>query len=273
MILPAAASISDCGCRRYDKFMSMQDLEDRPPEAVPIVSRASTGIARLRRLIVPALAVTAAILALLVLPPWLRVLIPRWVIRGANIAFLETLLVVLGLALPTFGLGLIASILVLVISRARGRRSVGRSRGPVLAPVRQRARGAVLHGIQHDDHAAEEVPAPRSADSVQRAGKDRSCGREDRIRASSPGVGSGPCTDEPNDLAGRGGRVERTGRALSSLGLRRPARGVAAPEGLPRTRKSASRSSPRAGSAWSRRSTWSTVPTRKPDALSRLRRP
>src|SRR4051794_13195375 len=103
--------------------MSVQDLEDRPPEAVPIVSRASTGIARLRRLIVPALAVTAAILALLVLPPWLRLLIPRWVIRGANIAFLETLLVALGLSLPTFGLGLIASILVLVICRARGTRA------------------------------------------------------------------------------------------------------------------------------------------------------
>ena len=47
----------------------------------------------LRRLVVLAVTVTGVLLALAVLPQWLIVITPRWLIRGASIAFLWTLLV------------------------------------------------------------------------------------------------------------------------------------------------------------------------------------
>ena len=77
----------------------------------------------IRRLLIPALAVTAMIVAFLAVPPWLSVFTPRWLVRGAKIAFLQTFLVVLGLAIPTSILGLLASTSAIVLSRARGRRA------------------------------------------------------------------------------------------------------------------------------------------------------
>ena len=47
-----------------------------------------------------ALTGTAGIAALLVLPPWLRTIIPRGLIRAASIAFLEILLAVYFVAIP-----------------------------------------------------------------------------------------------------------------------------------------------------------------------------
>ena len=77
----------------------------------------------IRRLLIPALAVTAMIVAFLAVPPWLSLFTPRWLVRGAKIAFLQTFLVGLGLAIPTSILGLFASTSAIVLFRARGRRA------------------------------------------------------------------------------------------------------------------------------------------------------
>jgi len=59
----------------------------------------------LARLVLLALKVTAGIVALMILPGWLVVMIPRWLIRGASIAFLGTLLAVYVATVPAVLVG------------------------------------------------------------------------------------------------------------------------------------------------------------------------
>jgi len=75
---------------------------------------------RWARLVILALKVTAAAVALMVLPGWLLVVIPRWLIRGASIAFLGTLLAVYVVAVPAVLVGCVCSFLG--VARARRRR-------------------------------------------------------------------------------------------------------------------------------------------------------
>jgi hypothetical protein len=85
------------------------------------IARRTTRPLQHLHLILPALAVTAAIMSVLVLPPWIRVITPRWMVRWATIAFLEAVFFLLCVSIPTFALGLLASIAALVRSRIKRR--------------------------------------------------------------------------------------------------------------------------------------------------------
>jgi hypothetical protein len=77
---------------------------------------------RLRRLLLLAFSLTAVIVAPLIVPLWLQVLVPRWVVRGAAIAFLWTtlvLLVAVGMASAVGGLCAIVAALRAVRRRDR----------------------------------------------------------------------------------------------------------------------------------------------------------
>src|SRR5262249_60033916 len=80
--------------------MSSDDLRAARDHASEVAGR--TRLARLFRL---AATLTGAIVALMVVPPWLAVVTPRWLIRGASIAFLWTFFVAYALATPAAGVG------------------------------------------------------------------------------------------------------------------------------------------------------------------------
>lgn len=107
--------------------MSEQSLEVGPERDLPEVSASPSRVEWFRRLLGRALAVTAVILAILVLPPWLRVIIPRWLIRGVNLAFLNALFISFWLAIPTSLLGLLLSLASLGYTLARERKSSART--------------------------------------------------------------------------------------------------------------------------------------------------
>ena len=76
-------------------------------------TRASTLIRRLVFLVVLAIGLTLAWVGWLVVVPWLIVVTPRWLVRGASIGFFQALLVLYILAVPSFALGSVISLAVL----------------------------------------------------------------------------------------------------------------------------------------------------------------
>jgi len=76
----------------------------------------------LARLVILGFIVTGGLAASMVLPPWLRSLTPRWLIRGASVAFLWTLLAVYVLAAPAILIGVVRS--SMAVTRAWRRHDV-----------------------------------------------------------------------------------------------------------------------------------------------------
>ena len=76
-------------------------------------TRAYTPIRRLVFLAVLAIGLTLAWVGWLVGVPWLIVVTPRWLVRGASIGFFQALLVLYILAVPFFAVGSVISLAVL----------------------------------------------------------------------------------------------------------------------------------------------------------------
>src|SRR5260370_30014867 len=86
----------------------MATSEPRTDREGPLVTVESPQV---MRLVLLAAIVTSVIVALMVAIPWLRVLTPRWLIRGATIAYLWSLLAVCALAAPAVLIGGVWSLL------------------------------------------------------------------------------------------------------------------------------------------------------------------
>jgi hypothetical protein len=86
-------------------------------------SDASSLIRRLAFLAVLAMGLTLAWVGLVLVPPWLIVVTPRWLVRGASIGFFQALLGLYILAIPSFVLGLVMSLAVVSRSLGPGHRS------------------------------------------------------------------------------------------------------------------------------------------------------
>ena len=86
-------------------------------------TRAYTPIRRLVFLVVLAIGLTLAWVGWLVVVPWLIVVTPRWLVRGASIGFFQALLMLYILAMPSFAVGSVISLLVVFRSLRPGNRS------------------------------------------------------------------------------------------------------------------------------------------------------
>ena len=97
--------------------------------------------------------------------PWLIVVTPRWLVRGASIGFFQALLVLYILAIPSFVLG---SVISLAVVRVRCGRVTGRvePRGSMGAAVSQRSPGPGTDGGRLGHHTAAQVTPCRAAHPV-----------------------------------------------------------------------------------------------------------
>ena len=125
----------------------------------------------LSRLVILAVTVTGGLVAVLVLPQWVIVLTPRWLIRGATVGFLWSLLALYIVAVPAVVIG--GGWSFLGTARAHKRRD----RASLRQPLARVAAGVELPaGVDGDgaglfDKTALDAPAPGAADSFHPAGQ------------------------------------------------------------------------------------------------------